>query len=570
MFAKIIVTKKNILSEKAFRLAASLLLLAVFSLIAAAQGETKVDQTFDDCDQANALKVQGKTIKKGESLRVELPALTNEVIWFCDGDPNRSASDKFFNVVKITRRTSTDEFKVEFFKKTSSAETQNGGESDADLVTVGTTKDDCNNPQQVRLNGKNGVVKIKPGESKLVELSIPQNEIKWFCETPSGGCPSGKCDESSGNPVPFNFVRLERAGNGALNWIFYLSKKNPADNGSESPDFVRNATGTVIIKVSAGQFGSPEVPQFPEGILKTKFDDFYRAEQSENRALIEDELQKKGEEAAQKFGATFRRDSLTLAAAGNATELRTAVAGKTLLVKYLAHGNKAKITFIMPDPLPDPQFEITFDVATEITIPLNSLSNPKATKAVAILGHAEIEGSNAAGNIVQEVFKSKLQNVKSNANNFTRDILEKVNGFLATDFPKPPAGVPINLLQTNLSLTKAGTVRLCLKTPGADDCKFTGAKETVHQNRVLDASIDRCEAGKIWLRDAEKERFVSIGKGQKNVLVEIDSRAFSWFCGGSAGPEALEKAAGPLGTYLLSVTRDVSGDSIEWKFLAWK
>src|SRR5687768_11960845 len=104
--------------KTALSYAGLVILCIVFSPGSAVSQDVKVDQTFDDCDQKNSLKVQGKSIPVGVTTRVALPAFTNEVIWFCDGDRNRSASDFFFNVVKIRRQPFTDEFKVVFLKST--------------------------------------------------------------------------------------------------------------------------------------------------------------------------------------------------------------------------------------------------------------------------------------------------------------------------------------------------------------------------------------------------------------------------------------------------------------------
>jgi hypothetical protein len=98
----------------------------------------------------------------------------------------------------------------------------------------------------------------------------------------------------------------------------------------------------------------------------------------------------------------------------------------------------------------------------------------------------------------------------------------------------------------------------------------TAGQETAHQPKVLDADIERCESGRIWLRDAAKRRYVSIAKGKKNVIVEVESREFPWFCGGIQGPEEDESATGPRGTYLISVNRAPTGDRIDWKFMSWR
>lgn len=176
---------------------------------------------------------------------------------------------------------------------------------------------------------------------------------------------------------------------------------------------------------------------------------------------------------------------------------------------------------------------------------------------------------------MQEFVKNKLREIRFQATRESKDIVDQVNEFLdevvSKTLPKLPDGVPPSLLKTDVSVTNAGTIRLCLRTAASAACQFPAeAQSTAHKHKVLDSSIDRCGAGKIWLRDAEKRRFIGIAKGQKNVIVEIESREFPWFCGGASAPEALESATGPVGTYLVSVSRDATGNRIDWKFLAWK
>ncbi|HVF28464.1 MAG TPA: hypothetical protein VM943_09505 [Pyrinomonadaceae bacterium] len=368
-------------------------------------------------------------------------------------------------------------------------------------------------------------------------------------------------------------MQIARAGNGAISWVFYLKKNTAPSNESGSndkhPEFVRNATGNVRVGVSAGPL-KKEIPLAP-GFLKNMLDSEWKARRGEIRAQVHEQLMAQGQAAAKKLpgSAQFVLDSLTIATASDA-ELRTAANDDTLSLKYVAHGNAAQTRFKLSG-LPDPELSITFDIELEMTVRLDSLTKPpKAAAAVMRLGHTEIEGQNDAGNFAQEVFKSKLRNAKTRANNVLRDFSDEINKALADNWPKAPKDFPLSVFKADISVTPAGTVRFCLRTPGAPACQFNGPPETARSPRVLDTSGDNCGRKQIWLRDAEKRRFVSIAKGQKNVLVEVESREFPWFCGGDMGPETPESAAGPVGTYLLSVSRAATGDQIDWKFLSWR
>ena len=82
----------------------------------------------------------------------------------------------------------------------------------ADLKQVGTTNDACSSGNATRFAGKDGDVTVGAGESKLVELPAYTNELFWFC---------GGSRERCANDNPFNYVRCERAGNGAITWTFF-------------------------------------------------------------------------------------------------------------------------------------------------------------------------------------------------------------------------------------------------------------------------------------------------------------------------------------------------------------
>jgi hypothetical protein len=82
---------------------------------------------------------------------------------------------------------------------------------------VGETFDACSKGNGVRLFGReNGTgtfrdVTVAAGETKLIELPYEVKELRWYC---------GGSRERVANDDTFDWLTLERAGNGALHWTF--------------------------------------------------------------------------------------------------------------------------------------------------------------------------------------------------------------------------------------------------------------------------------------------------------------------------------------------------------------
>src|SRR6185295_10912988 len=246
----------------AFRIWMLLSCLICISGEALAQ-DVKVGDTKDGCDGSNRVRFHGKAgdvfIKPGDSQRVELPSLTNEIVWFCGGDRNRSANDEHFNVVKISRK---DNGAITWtFFKSEPAPSSN-------LVRVGATKDGCDGSRHVMFRDKTAeLVRIKAGQSKLVELASLRNTVDWNCVPPNGKCPDEDvCDEHSSNSIPFDTVQIDRAGNGAISWVFYMKKNSVPTGDTAVPDYVRNATGNLRVGASPAAFAK-KVPDIPADLL---------------------------------------------------------------------------------------------------------------------------------------------------------------------------------------------------------------------------------------------------------------------------------------------------------------
>lgn len=532
------------------------------------QQDTQVGTTYDDCSPARTVRFHGKDgdvlIKPGDSKRVVMASLMNEFHWFCGDSRERVANDDYFNVVKISRSHESGSISWIFYKAAPQA---GSGSNQPELVKVGDTKDGCDGERFVQFETKNDAdFKVSANQSKLVELSGLRNTLNWNCVRSNGTCPQGDtCDEHSSNPVAFSWVQIDRAGNGAISWVFYRQKNEAtpvAPNVPPTPPYVHNATGDlrVILSLPSTHMEFP----FDKAFLKAKFDDIWNSREADIRNQITTVIKEKGGNAADKFGASFQLDTLTVSDT-NRNELRTAAKDGTLWVKYVAHHNVVNCRFLKGAL--EPKFVIRFDLQLEMALPQVALNQaPQAPKALLQLAHTEVEGDNFFGDAVQEIFRSKLQGVKTEANDVSQDFTKDINEALKEDWPTGPQ-IPKGI-KSELSVSGAGTVRFCLRSTGAPECNF-GPLENTHMPKVMDETGGGCGAGLLWIRDAETQKFISIAKGQHR-LVEVESRRFDWYCGGSQGPESQEWESGPVGTYFARVRRNPTGRGINFKFLQWR
>ncbi|HYW70953.1 MAG TPA: hypothetical protein VE961_07965 [Pyrinomonadaceae bacterium] len=534
------------------------------------QQDTEVGATSDSCSPARVVRFQGQggevLVKPGETKRVTMPAPMNEFHWFCGDSRERVANDDFFNVVRISR-AHDGAISWKFYKSAPQPE-PGSGNNKPDLVKVGDTKDACDGERDVRFKTKSDPnFKIGANQSKLVQLAASMNTLDWWCVQTNGACPEHDvCDEHLGNPVAFNWVQVDRAGNGAISWVFYRQKSDAtpvAPDVPPTPQYVHNATGD--LRVMASLPGINREAPFDKAFLKNKLDDFWKSKQGTIRTQIKDEINSRGSDAAGKFGASFQQDSLTISDTER-NELRTAAKDGTLWVKYVAHHNVVNCR-LLKGAL-EIKFTISFDIQLEMAFPQVALDQPPQTpKAPMRLAHTEVEGDNFFGDVAQEIFKSKFEEVKTEGNNYSENRAKDINEHLKTDWPTLPQ-LPKNGLKTELSVSPAGTVRFCLRAASAPECDF-GPMETAHTPGVMDTTGGGCDEGLLWIRDAETRKFTSIAKG-KDALIEVESRRFNWYCGGNQGPESQEWESGPVGTYFAQVSRNSNGRGITFKFLAWR
>ena len=537
----------------------------------APQQDKEVGVTSDNCSPARVVRFQGKdgdvTIKPGDSKRVTMPSLMNEFHWFCGDSRERVANDDYFNVVRISRAHDGG-IAWKFFKAAPQPATGSGNNK-PDLVKVGDTKDACDGERNVHFATKSDALfKIGANQSQLVQLPTSMNTLNWTCVQTNGACPKDDdCKEAASNPVAFNWVQVDRAGNGAISWVFYRQKDESspvAPDVPRTPPYIHNATGDLRVGLSLP--GTHKEFPFADAFLRSKFDNIWNSKQEVIRQEIMDVVNDRGKKAAAKFGASFQLDLPLTLSDTNRNELRTAAKDATLWVKYVAHHNVVNCRFLKGAL--EAKFQIRFDLQLEMALPQVALDQPpQAAKAPLRLAHTEVEGENFFGDVVQEIFKSKLQDVKTSANSVSEDFTKDINEALKSDWPATPQ-IPKNLVKSELSVSPAGTVRFCLRSSGAPECDF-GPVETAHAAGVMDTTGGSCGEGLLWIRDAETQRFTSIAKG-KNALIEVDSRRFDWYCGGNQGPESQEWESGPVGTYFAQVSRNPTGGGITFKFLAWR
>ena len=92
-----------------------------------------------------------------------------------------------------------------------------------DVERVGDTRDACDNDDRVKFHGRDGQESIPAPGGKTVDLPATTKELVWFC---------GGTRETSANDKPFNRVKISRADNGAIQWVFFRvtgSKGNGGD-----------------------------------------------------------------------------------------------------------------------------------------------------------------------------------------------------------------------------------------------------------------------------------------------------------------------------------------------------
>ena len=535
-----------------------------------APAQTKVGDTKDACDASQPVKFQSAdgpvSVKAPGSATKALPGLTREITWYCGGSRERSANGEQFDQVRLVR-AKNGAMQWTFFRQPAPSqptgvEVPGPADGTSGLTQVGESNDACSSSHTVAFWAKNKErVRLAAGKSTLIELPGLTREIRWNCDDSS---------ERVANPNEFNWVEVGRAGNGAIHWVFYRSATMQHSllhlspgilavaNDASIGDFLHNVPGNVTV----GLGGTDKVfPQAP-GILKQQID------QTCDGLLptIQQKIEEKTSDPKIKLGSVTPASS-------ESSELRVATTATGITLKYVVHGNKAAGTYIQKDPGVDANFVATFDI--EVALPFarsQVLSKLAVSRATAFAHHVEIAGASAGDALLVGFAKSRVRAAETRIDAVSADITKDVNKSLQTVFDLLGALIPKQDTLASVDLDAAGTLLVCAKSSASQVCKFAGASEPSDTRRVLGPSADQCSAGKLWLWDAERGRFLSLAKGARNVVVELDDRRFEWFCGGDtqADDKNDEWASGDPGTFAVRVSRDPSSREIRWEFLSWK
>ena len=200
------------------------LLMCLISPEALAQ--VRVGDTKDGCDKVHPVVFNNVIVNgvPGQQVRVhkgehpppfDLPTPVREIDWFCGFSSETSANDEPFDQVSV-QRTKTGALIFIFFRKQPSNTFPSMGGS---LARTGDTKDACDKTQPVTFDSVEGPVPVSAGQQNVVrDLPAPTTEIHFMC---------GTSPEVARNDTPFDTVRVSRAGNGAIKWVFLLKAAAP-------------------------------------------------------------------------------------------------------------------------------------------------------------------------------------------------------------------------------------------------------------------------------------------------------------------------------------------------------
>ena len=509
-----------------------------------------VGDTHDACDGSNSVSFETKNgtvhVPRSATQTFDLPSATREINWYCAGSRERSANDKPFNRVQITR---ADNGAIHWVFIMSAVQNE--------PVRVGDTKDGCDGKQPVTFRGSGGAVSVAAGAMRMVDLPELTRQIFWKC---------GKSSERSANPNEFNRVQIERAGNGAIQWIFY---RTMSVTGPDIGNFHHNVRGDIFLAAHVGNTNVP-LPPLASGILKQTLDKAWDSQRSTLAQKVKDAIPA---DATAGLPGKLQINSIDLSTSSKG-ELRVAQTSSDITLKYVVHENQIHAKLIITDPAPDPGFVATFDIAVVLILPRSqALASLQVNRAGAFIEHVEISGSNFAGDVAIGAFKSKVRAAETDINTQSADLTGDVNGLLKTASAEAAKKVPLPAAFVNVDSDAVGDVRVCAAQVAGSACVFPGTSGALPSPKVVGTSTDQCGENKIWLWDSERGRFISATKGQSGLVVQVDDKRFEWFCGDDSQPDPSanhdEWASGPTGTYAVRVSRDPSNRQINWQFLSW-
>jgi hypothetical protein len=543
-------------------LTAMIFLCCLFGIRAIALQDKDVGSTKDGCDGHLAVTFAGKagqvSVQAGHIHPPEqLPSLTREISWYCGGTRERSANDTPFNMVQITRKPNGAITWT--FKLRAAAAAQN-------MVRVGDTKDACDRSQPVTVFNTELPMVVKAGEIKTADMAALTREFGWHC---------GTAGERSANPLPFNRLQLERAGNGAMQFVFY---RTLSVTGVGIGDFIHDVPGTLQLPV--------EFPQLPAGFLKRQVSQFWDSHLPEIEAMVAERIPK-GHPPGAQGTIQLEGNNPVILSPSSQLELRLQRLADPLTVKVVVHGNQVTIRFI-PDSSKNTPVNVTatFDLELVMQFPREQKLTPNAQHIPTGLklnmqggaNHTEILANDPGSALLEGFFKAEVRAQETHFDNtmqpvtdkLKQEIIDALEAALAPLFQNVPPGTTVPLY---LDMDAAGDVRPC---PAATlgPCHFPAASAPPSPPHVLGTKTDMCSQRTVWLWDAERGKFVPLLKGQQGQIVQVDDKRFEWFCGDDIAPDPSvsheESASGPTGTTQIRASREGEGRTIHWEFLSWR
>lgn len=514
---------------------------------------SNVGSTHDACDGSDLVRLTdsrgAQVIRAGEVnrwLRFNDPR--TEITWFCGSSEERVANDVAFNDVVLTR-AGNGALSWVFRRRERVATTSH--EAPTGMVRVGDTKDACDGGRRVRVPTPAGVVLVDAGQSKLFAVGSVTRQMSWSCFD---------SNERVANPIAFDWVNIARAGNGAIQWIFYRLQPPPVTSPSSNPTagrYIHNASGRLFLR---SMQPDGKALDFPFAIMLR--DSLAERWTNTWRARIETLVR------------GFTSDTLTVRTVAisdtSMDEFRVLGTDGDAVIKYIIHHNTVEATVRRADPEADPLVRLTFDV--EIMAPLfHNLTVPfmRTRAAPARIRYAELDGtdqhSNSSTALAMVVPRVRAQETALNA--IQQSVTRELNDGLDATF----AALPSGLLLRSFTVTGGGSLALCFVPTRKADCRFRPEEAAPGPRRVLDTTTERCGEARVWVRDTERDRYIPIAKGGRETI-ELDSRRFEWFCGGPQAPDLRneEWATGPRETHAVRITRSASGREMRMEFLHWR
>lgn len=496
----------------------------------------------------------------------------------------------------------------------------------ASETKVGDTKDGCSADNAVTFQISSGTAKVKANSSPApFDLPGLTREITWYC---------GGSRERSANDTPFNRVKISRANNGAIQWVFYKATSDSGSDGQQAQMGDSNdacdASQTVTfkakdgpVKLAAGQSVFKELPAMTRE-LKWKCGSSDERVANPN-AFDSIQAERAGNGALKWYfyrGLSVQDDST-----GNYADmvpgdviLQAPILKKTVTLPGFL---KQQLDSFWDSNLKDVQAEILKSLQSDKRYNISSLTLSPSAQAELRVGensdnvlvkyvvHHNTAAVSKSGvnfravfDIELVLFLSRSQKLPVQADRATAFVhhFELHGASPGDDFLAAFAKSRIHAVETNTNgftrdvkdrvnaaLKQASaqipaptgtpmvmdaqtaTVTGCVKVQPGDVCQFTVGRPPVIVRKTLDTSHDQCGSGKIWIWDYQRGRFLPVNKGE-SALIEVDNQRFEWFCGGDTQPDSNndEWATGPEGTYFVQVKRAASGSQIDWTFLSWK